>query len=127
MCNKEQTQSAGSGDINAMTQMLREFNQARNWAQFHSPRNLAMALCCEASELMSLFLWSTDDGPQPPQSSRRAEVREEAADCLICLLNFCDRTGIDLGEAFREKLQKNAEHYPVERAKDSAKKYNEFD
>ncbi|MFA5625247.1 MAG: nucleotide pyrophosphohydrolase [Bradymonadales bacterium] len=118
---------ARNGDLRAMTEVLRRFNDARHWAQFHSPRNLAMALSSEAAELLSLFLWCTDEGPQPASEQRRAKVAEEAADCLICLLNFCDRAGVDLGEAFLAKLEKNEANYPVERAIDCAKKYDEFD
>ena len=74
--------------IAAIQKELKGFNEERDWDQYHSPRNLAMALIVEASELLELYLWSTDNGPQPPVSSRLPKVEDEAADVLICLLNF---------------------------------------
>ena len=83
---------------------IREFNRERNWSQYHSPRNIAMALSVEAGELLELFLWSADDGLQPPLESRRSKVEEEAADVLICLLNFCEQMNIDLLEVTEQKI-----------------------
>jgi dCTP diphosphatase len=105
----------------------RAFVDERDWAQFHNPRNLAMALSVEASELLELYLWSTDDGPQPIADSRQARVAGEAADVLLCLLNFCDRAGVDLERAFYEKLEVAKKKYPVEKSRGSARKYDEFD
>ena len=64
---------------------LRAFNQERDWGQYHNPRNLAMALSVEAAEVLELYLWSTDQGPQPPVASRVDKVPHELADVLICL------------------------------------------
>jgi NTP pyrophosphatase (non-canonical NTP hydrolase) len=105
---------------------VRAFADARDWGQFHSPRNLAMALSVEASELLELYLWSTDAGPQPAEASRSPRVAEEAADVLICLLNFADRAGIDLEAAFTAKLAAAEEKYPVDRVKGLALKYDEY-
>lgn len=102
--------------IGALRDELRAFNRARDWAQYHSPRNLAMALSVEAAELLELYLWCADEGPQPPVASRIPKVTDEAADVAICLLNFCDRAGIDLAAAVRAKLARNAEKYPVARS-----------
>ena len=107
--------------------LARAFVQERDWAQYHSPRNLAMALSVEASELLELYLWSTDDGPQPLSPSRRDRVAHEAADVLLCLLNFCDQADIDLAAAFHDKLVIAREKYPVERVKGRALKYDEYD
>lgn len=96
---------------------LRVFNAERDWARYHCPRNLAMALSVEAAELLQLYLWSSDDGPQPPVASRQPKVAEEAADVLICLLNLCERADIDLAAAVEAKLARNAEKYPVEAAR----------
>ena len=112
-------------DIPAMQRALRRFNDERDWAQFHAPRNLAMALSVEAAELLELFLWSRDEGPQPALPERADRVAEEAADVLICLLNLCDRAGVDLVEAFWRKLDANAARYPVEEARGSMRKYSE--
>lgn len=109
-----------------LTAQVRAFNEAREWGRYHSPRNLAMALSVEAGELLELFLWSADAGPQPPVESRIPKVADEAADVLICLLNFCDRAGVDLQAAFDQKLARNAEKYPVERARGRLEKSTEL-
>ena len=102
------------------------FNLERDWAQYHCPRNLAMSVVVEAGELLELYLWSTDDGPQPAVTSRESRVAEEAADVAICLLNLCERTGIDLAAAVEAKLASNAERYPVERARGRMEKHDEL-
>ncbi|MEC8276813.1 MAG: nucleotide pyrophosphohydrolase [Myxococcota bacterium] len=105
---------------------LRTFNQDRDWGQYHSPRNLAMALSVEASELLELYLWSADNGPQPPVESRTKKVADEAADVLICLLNFCDKAGIDLIRATQNKIAINEQKYPVEKVKGRLEKHSEY-
>lgn len=106
---------------------LRDFNAERDWSRYHSPRNLAMALSVEAAELLELYLWCEDSGPQPAVDSRRPRVGEEAADVLICLLNFCEAAGIDLPAEVRAKLVKNAEKYPVEKARGRMEKAGELE
>lgn len=103
------------------------FAEERDWARYHAPRNLAMALSVEAAELLELYLWSTDDGPQPHHPARAPKVAEEAADVLMCLLNLCERAGIDLAAALDAKLASAALKYPVERVKGKALKYDEYD
>ncbi|MEQ1566749.1 MAG: nucleotide pyrophosphohydrolase [Myxococcota bacterium] len=114
-----------SDTLAALAAEVRAFSDARDWGQFHSPRNLAMALSVEAAELLELFLWARDDEPQPA-AARKDQVRDEAADVMICLLNFCDRSGIDLAAAVREKLAKAEHKYPVARARGRALKYHEY-
>jgi len=103
------------------------FAEERDWAQFHSPRNLAMALSVEASELVELYLWSTDTGPQPIRPERQPKVAEEAADVLMCLLNFCERAGVDLAQALDAKLAAAAKKYPAEQVRGRAWKYDEYE
>ena len=110
----------------ALQNRLQKFNQARDWGQYHSPRNLAMALSVEASELLELYLWSADDGPQPPVESRNSKVAEEAADVLICLLNFCDKAGVNLLKATEAKISRNEEKYPIEKVKGRLEKHSEY-
>lgn len=105
---------------------LRRFNADRDWGQYHSPRNLAMALSVEAAELLELYLWSADDGPQPPVASREQRVAAEVADVAICLLNFCEQAGIDLSAAFEAKLRLNAQRYPVDLARGRLEKSQEL-
>jgi NTP pyrophosphatase (non-canonical NTP hydrolase) len=106
---------------------LRTFNSERDWGQYHSARNLAMAVSVEASELLELYLWSADDGPQPAVPSRAPRVAEEAADVLLTLLNLCERAGIDLAAAAEAKLARNAERYPVDRARGRLEKAGELE
>ncbi len=105
---------------------IRAFNEARDWGQYHSPRNLAMSLSVEANELLELYLWSADEGPQPPVAERGPKVAEEAADVLITLLNFCQRANIDLAAAAEAKLARNGERYPVARARGRLEKAAEL-
>ena len=111
----------------ALRAALRRFNGEREWGRYHSPRNLAMALSVEAGELLQLYLWSADGGPQPAVAARAPKVAEEAADVLICLLNLCEAADIDLAAAVEAKLRKNAEKYPVEAARGQLLKYDELD
>ncbi len=111
-------------NIQIMQERLKQFNEERDWDQFHSPRNLAMSLAVEAGELLECFLWAKD-GEKIPEN-KRLHVEEEAADVLICLLNFCTQSNIDLSAAFETKLAKNATKYPVEKARGSRAKYDEL-
>ncbi|MFK7928065.1 MAG: nucleotide pyrophosphohydrolase [Myxococcota bacterium] len=112
--------------LETLQRLAHEFVQERDWAQYHSPRNLAMALSVEASELLELYLWTADAGPQPINETRKARVAGEAADVLLCLLNFCDQAGIDLATAFHDKLEVARQKYPVEQAKGRALKWDEL-
>jgi len=113
-------------NIAAIQQALREFAGERDWDQFHSPKNLAIALAVEAAELLERFQWLKEDESrrlsEKPEDYRA--VREEIADVLIYLLRLADQMGIDLEEAVHDKMRKNAEKYPVELAKGNAVKYN---
>lgn len=115
-----------STTIADLSARCRAFNDERDWSRYHSPRNLAMALTVEAAELLELYLWSSDDGPQPPVSSRDPKVAEEAADVMICLLNLCDQAGVDLAAAVQSKLAANAEKYPVATSRGRLEKSTEL-
>ncbi len=115
-----------STTLTTLRDAIRAFNEARDWGQYHNPRNLAMALSVEANELLALYLWSSDQGPQPPVATRAPMVAEEAADVLICLLNLCDKHGIDLAAAVEAKLAKNAQRYPVEASRGRLEKSGEL-
>ena len=116
-----------SPTLRELSAKVRSFAESRDWSRFHSPRNLAMALTVEAAELLELYLWCEDDGPQPLPPQRRPRVADEAADVLICLLNFCDRADIDLAAAMEAKLERAAEKYPADRVRGQALKYDEYD
>ena len=111
-------------DLREIAQKLQKFNADRDWDQFHSPRNLAMAVNVEAAELLECFLWVKDGEQIPPE--KRAHIAEEAADVLICLVNFCTQADIDLPAAFEAKFAKNEAKYPVDKARGSRAKYDEL-
>ena len=118
--NDEQT------TIGALRERVAAFNAERDWGRYHSPRNLAMALSVEAGELLELFLWSRDDGPQPAVDSRHPRVADELADVAICLLNLCQASGVDLSTAVLQKLRKNAAAYPAELVYGRMEKWDEY-
>ncbi|MBI3789617.1 MAG: nucleotide pyrophosphohydrolase [Gemmatimonadetes bacterium] len=99
------------------------FRDDRDWKQFHSPRNLAVAISVEAGELLEQFQWMTE-GEQRPASGQRDALEHEVADLVILLTYFAHDLGIDVDQAVRDKLRLNGERYPVARAKGSARKYN---
>ncbi len=104
------------------------FRDERDWAQFHTPRNLAAALGIEAAELQQEMLWKTDAQVTEllGTGDGHGRVSDEIADVLIYALLFCEAAGVDPAAAIRIKLEKNAEKYPVHLAKGLAKKYDEL-
>lgn len=115
-----------NNDLQSLTQSLRDFARARDWEQFHSPKNLASALNVEAAELLENFQWLTEEQSRNLSASKQAEVAAEAADVLLYLLQLCDKLDIDLMQAARKKLIVNGEKYPVDRAHGSSKKYTDL-
>jgi len=104
--------------IAELARALAEFNRARDWERFHTPRDLAMAMSIEAAETLELFLWQAEGG-----APERERLREELGDVLICLVNLAARSGIDLMAAASDKLAKNAVKYPVDKARGRADKW----
>ncbi|RXK53313.1 nucleotide pyrophosphohydrolase [Oleiharenicola lentus] len=104
------------------------FARERDWEQFHSPKNLSMALAAEAGELMEHFLWTEAKDSAAPlaDAKKREQIEDEIADVVIYALEFANIGGIDLAKAIEAKLAKNAAKYPVEKARGSAKKYTEL-
>ena len=107
-------------DIAAFSQRLRKFAQARDWEQFHSPKNLAMALIVEAAELVEHFQWMKEDQTYELGEEQREEVALEMADIFIYLLRISERLDIDLVDATNRKIAVNEERYPVEQSKGKA-------
>ena len=107
-------------DIEQILEELRVFNQERDWDQFHNGKDLAIGLSVEASELLEAFLWKT------PEEVNPEKVREELADVLNYAFQMADKYNLNIKEIMLEKIRKNAAKYPVEKAKGSAKKYNEL-
>jgi NTP pyrophosphatase (non-canonical NTP hydrolase) len=104
---------------------LRQFAAERDWDQFHSPKNLAAALAVEAAELLERFQWLTEDQSRKLPPAELARVREEMADVLNYLVRLADKLDVDLLEAARDKIVINAQKYPVEKARGSARKYSD--
>jgi|SRR6185437_8027602 len=105
---------------------LRRFAAERDWDQFHSPKNLAIALSVEASELLERFQWLTEEESQSLQTADRSRVEEEMADVLLYLIRLADKLDVDVAAAARKKMKMNAEKYPIEKAKGIRKKYTEL-
>jgi dCTP diphosphatase len=103
---------------------LRAFAAERDWDQFHSPRNLATALAVEAAELLEPFQWLNDEQAGQLPAGTRAAVEQEMADVLLYLVRLADKLGVDLEAAAHAKIARNAEKYPVERARGSSRKYD---
>jgi NTP pyrophosphatase (non-canonical NTP hydrolase) len=105
---------------------LRAFAAARDWDQFHSPRNLATALAVEAAELLEPFQWLDDAQGRDLPLETRAAVEEEMADVLLYLVRLADKLGVDLERAAFAKIARNGEKYPVETARGSSRKYDDL-
>jgi dCTP diphosphatase len=112
----------GALDIAALQQALRRFAAERDWEQFHSPKNLAMALSVEAAELVEIFQWLTEAQSADLDADSRAAVAGEIADVQIYLARLADRLGIDIPAAVNDKLAVNARKYPAEQVRGSAAK-----
>ena len=114
-------------DIKELQKKVIAFRDARDWAQYHSPKDLAISLSLEATELLEIFQWKDAqevEGTKSDPGSRR-RVKEELGDILIYALNMCHAFGFDPSEVIMEKLDLTGKEYPVEKVKGSAKKYTE--
>ena len=107
---------------------IKAFAVERDWEQFHTPKNLSMAIAAEAAELMEHFLWM--EGGQSVEllkkPAKRSEIEGELADILIFSMEFANMTGMDIATIVQEKMESNALRYPVEKAKGRADKYTEL-
>ena len=113
-------------DLQELKARVRDFVAERDWERFHSPKNLAMALSVEASELVELFQWLTEAESAALDADRRRRVAEELADVLWFLVRLSDRLDIDLLAAAESKLAANAAKYPADRVRGNAKKYTDY-
>jgi dCTP diphosphatase len=113
-------------DITAIQKRLYDFTEARNWQQFHSPKNLTMALTAEVAELLEIFQWLTEEQSRHITESEKdmALIKQEIADVFIYLARLADTLGIDIEREVLAKIELNEKKYPVELSKNSATKYN---
>lgn len=107
-------------EIDEIIQSLIKFRNERDWEQFHNPKDLALAINVEAGELLELFLW------KDPENANKDKVREELADVFAYAFLLADKYDFDVKEIVLEKIRKNSEKYPVDKAKGNAKKYTEL-
>jgi NTP pyrophosphatase (non-canonical NTP hydrolase) len=107
-------------DIECIIQSLVDFRNERDWEQFHNPKDLALAINIEAGELLELFLWKNAN------DANKDKIKEELADVFAYAFLLAEKYQFDVKEIVLEKIRKNAEKYPVEKAKGTAKKYNEL-
>jgi dCTP diphosphatase len=110
--------------LRSLRSQLAKFAAARDWDQFHNPKNLAMALAGEAGEVLEHFQWLTFDQAANMPAETRDEVALECADVLLFLLRLCDKLDIDVAAAARKKLALNAKKYPVAKARGKATKWD---
>ncbi len=107
-------------DISQITEALIKFRNERDWEQFHNPKDLALAVNVEAGELLELFLWKNAGEANPEK------IKEELADVFAYAFLLAEKYNLDVKDIILEKVRKNGEKYPVEKAKGTAKKYNEL-
>lgn len=108
------------GSIQNIINQQREFNNDRDWSQFHDLKNIALALSIEASELNEIFLWKN------AEDADKAKIKEELADVFLYAFLMADKCGLSVEEICLEKLKKNADKYPVEKSKGNSLKYDEL-
>jgi dCTP diphosphatase len=115
-----------NNDLQTLKQRLREFADIRDWNQFHSPKNLSMALSVEVAELVEHFQWLTEDQSKSLTQDKLDEISSELADTLLYLVRLADKLDIDLMTAALNKIELNGKKYPVDQSRGNAKKYTEF-
>ena len=113
-------------DLVKTVERIRAFRDARDWMQFHNPKNLACSLVIEAAELLEHFQWKTPEESEALVHERREEIAHEMADVAVYLLELADNLGIDLLAAIDRKMDLNEAKYPVDKARGSAAKYTEL-
>ena len=113
-------------DIRELTEKIKKFRDDRDWMQFHNHKDMALSLVLEASEVLEHFQWKKPEEVNAHAEKNKDEIAEELADVAMYLFELTDNLGIDLKKAIQDKLEKNSRKYPIEKAKGSAKKYNQL-
>ena len=113
--------------LESLRDRLREFASVRDWDQYHTPKNLSMALIAEVAELIEHFQWVEGGQSHLLEDKTRQSVEEELADILIYLVRISDKLGVDLYDAVERKIAINEKKYPAEKVRGSAKKYTEYE
>lgn len=113
-------------ELESLIDRIKQFNADRDWAQYHSPKNLSVSLVIEAAELAEVFQWLTEDQSRCLDEDKLDKVREEIGDVFIYLLTICDNLGVNPFDAAASKLLINEEKYPVDRSRGRSDKYTEL-
>ena len=113
--------------IDQLRARVNQFVEERDWMQFHSPKNLSMAMIVEAGEVVEHFQWITEADSKNLDAEKKEQVGEELSDTFVYLLRIAEVCGIDLIDAANKKIDLNAKKYPVEKAKGSNAKYTEYE
>tara|TARA_B100001971_G_scaffold125398_1_gene115456 strand:+ start:529 stop:879 length:351 start_codon:yes stop_codon:yes gene_type:complete len=115
-----------SKDLEYILNKIKKFRDERDWMQFHDPKNMAISIILEASELLEHFQWKTKAEAEEYIKKNRAKVEEEIADIALYLFELADNLDINLLKVMEEKIKENAKKYPVDKAKGNAEKYREL-
>jgi NTP pyrophosphatase (non-canonical NTP hydrolase) len=113
--------------IDQLRARVNQFVEERDWEQFHSPKNLSMAMIVEAGEVVEHFQWMTEEDSKNLDAEKKEQVGQELSDTFVYLLRIAEVCGIDLIEVANKKMDLNAKKYPVEKAKSSNAKYTEYE
>jgi len=116
-----------NSELSQLKEKLRKFAKERDWDQFHSPKNLSMALSVEAAEIVEHFQWLSEEQSNNLPQEKLTDVESELADTFIYLIRLADKLDIDLLSAAYNKIKLNEQKYPVDKVKGSAKKYTEYE
>jgi len=113
-------------EVNQITEKIKKFRDERDWMQFHDPKNMAVSIILEASELLEHFQWKTTEEVEQYTKQNHTEIKDEISDIALYLFELADNLEINLIDAMDEKLKKNEIKYPVEKAKGKHTKYNKL-
>ncbi len=113
-------------EVKNITEKIKKFRDDRDWMQFHDPKNMAVSIILEASELLEHFQWKTIEEVEKYARQNQDEIRDEIADIALYLFEMADNLGINLIDAMENKLAKNEKKYPVEKARGKHTKYTKF-
>ena len=119
--------ATSTSELEALRRKLAAFAAARDWDQFHAPKNLAMALIAECAELVEHFQWLSEEQSATLTPEKKAEVRLELADILIYLVRIADKLDIDLLDAARDKIAINEQRYPADQVRGDARRASEYE
>lgn len=120
------TTGRGTSSVEDLSGAIKTFIEERDWEQFHSPKNLAMALSVEVAEIVEHFQWLTEQESQNLSAEKLAEVREEIGDVMIYLTELANKLGVDPLEAAKAKMIINEQKYPADLVRGNASKYTEY-